>query len=189
MKKLSLRQQIIMGLIMGGVAFVTSASLAFFQAAAGVPADKTTNTWFIGLSFGVVVSVIYMALAGNRRVPIADAATREAALRPLSDGTGRLIVYRHGFIGKAAGVDVSVDGAVRTQLKSPRFAALSLTPGRHVIETEVQNRRSDPMEIAIGANETVVVQVIVTFGKTKLVQQQDFDGMRASLSKTPMVQA
>ena len=189
MKKLPLRQQVIMGLIMGGVAFVTSASLAFFQAAAGVPADKTTGTWLIGLSLGVVASAIYMALAGNRRVPIADAATREAALRPLADGSARLIVYRQGFIGKAAGVDVSVDGVVRTQLKSPRSAALTLTPGRHVIETEVQNRRSDPMEIAIGPNDTVVVQVVVTFGKTKLVQHPSFEELRPQLSTIPMVQA
>lgn len=189
MKKLPLRKQIIFALIVGGVAFATSALLAFFAAAAAGGRAQPGPSPLIGLSFGVVAGVIYLALAGNKKMAMADAGSRSAALMPVADGTAQLLVYRQGFVGKLAGVNVYVDDELRTQLKSPRFASLSVPPGRHVLVTEVQNKRSEPLELTVAPNETAAVQILVTLGKSALSRQDDVAAVRATLADMPMVAA
>lgn len=186
MKKLPLSKQITFALIIAGVAAFTSFVLSFTVAAISDGADRPGPSPLIGLSFGVVAGMIYLALSGNRAVALADDAARRAALTPVNNESARLLVYRQGFVGKLAGVDVQVDGAVRTQLKSPRFAALSVAPGRHTLVAEVQNKRSDPLELTLAANDTVAVQIVMTLGKPKLALQNT-DAARQTLAQVPMV--
>ena len=188
MKKLPLSRQITFALIVVGVAMLTSFLLAFTVAALSGRSGHPLPSPLIGLSLGVVAGVIYIALSNNRKVPVAGAAARQSALAPVTDGSARLLVYRQGFVGKLAGVDVYVDGEVRTQLKSPRFAALLLAPGSHTVQSEVQSKRSDAMDVTVAPNETVAVQIVMSLGKTKLVRQ-DAEAVRGAVAKIPMVQA
>jgi hypothetical protein len=188
-KKLPVSKQITFGLIVAGVAAVTSFLLAFMVAASSRGADQPAPSPLIGLCLGVVAGAMYLGLSGNRRVTFADDAARRAALAPVGDGTARLLVYRQGFIGKLAGVDVHVDGEVRTQLKSPRFAALEVSPGPHTLVSEVHNKRSRPLALTVSANEIAAVQIVVSlFGKTRLMRQ-DVEAVRPKLAQMPMVQA
>lgn len=191
MKKLPLSKQITFGVIVGGVAFATSFLLALLASAASAKSGMAQPgpSPLIGLSFGVVAGVIYLALSNNRSVAIADGGARAAALRPVGDGMGQLLVFRQGFVGKLAGVDIYVDGAVRTQLKSPRFAALTVAPGAHTVQSEVQNKKSDVIEVVVGANETVAVEIAVSLGKSRLVRRDDVAAVRAALANVPMVAA
>jgi len=82
--------------------------------------------------FGFITFFVLANLAGNRKVQNAGGAERDAALafRP-PEGKALLVVYREGFIGMAAGLNVMLDGKLVAQLKSPRFVVAPVDPGRH----------------------------------------------------------
>lgn len=115
---------IIIGFI---VAFVVSAGLTLVAMAGGASPGMTPA--LVGMIFGAFTAYLLANLAGNRKQKAADPAAKSAALalRP-EEGQALLIVYREGFVGKAAGLDVEVDGRTVVQLKSPRFAAVPLAP-------------------------------------------------------------
>ena len=189
MKKLPLSKQIMFGVIVGGVAMATSFLLALFASAAAGRSGQPLPSPIIGLSFGVVAGMIYLGLSGTRRVALAGRDAREAALAPVVDGSARLIVFRRGFVGKLAGVDVYVDGEERTQLKSPRFAALTVTPGVHALETRMHNKPSAALTVDAIANTTAIIEVEVGMKQATPVRRVDDAGLRAVLAGTPMVVA
>ncbi|RMB51901.1 hypothetical protein C8J44_2926 [Sphingomonas sp. PP-CE-3A-406] len=189
MKKLPLSKQLIFVGIVFGVAMLTSFVLAFFAAAAAGRSGQPLPSPIIGLSLGVVAGAIYLGLAGNRRVALASGTARQAALAPVVDGSARLIVFRRGFVGKLAGVDVYLDGEVRTQLKSPRFAALTVTPGVHALETRMHNKPSASLTVEAIANATTIIEVEVAMKQATPVQRGDDADLRAVLAGTPMVVA
>lgn len=83
------------------------------------------------MPLGMGAGLSYLLLGNNRKVIVATRNVRQAALDapPPTDGTARLIVVRQSPMGMLVGVDVAVDGVTVTQLKSPRFAILSIAPG------------------------------------------------------------
>jgi hypothetical protein len=183
-----IRTQLIAGAIVAGVAFLTSGALAFFIAASGAP--RTTPTWLTGLCLGVVAGAIYLALSGNRSVRAVDGPERDRALAGAAPDAAQILVYREGFVGKLAGVDVSVDGVVRTQLKSPRFAALAVSPGRHDLVASAQGRSSPPAQVEVGAGETAVVRIAMGLSvRLTLIRETDVAGARRKLAGVAMVAA
>jgi hypothetical protein len=81
---------------------------------------------------GVFTAYILANLAGNRKVATADAGAKAAALA-MAPPPGKALVYayRDGFVGMAAGLNVSVDDKPVAQLKSPRFTCVAVSPGVH----------------------------------------------------------
>lgn len=190
MTKLPLSKQLTFGAIVGGVSFVTSALLAMLAAAAGGgAAQQSTPPWFIGLIFGVVAGTVYLLLSGNRKLPLADDAARARALAGPEGGQAQLLVVREGFVGKLAGVDVLVDGVAATQLKSPRFAALALAPGRHEVVATVQGKSTEAVPLDLSAGETAVLRIDMAIGRAKLTRESDVAAVRRRLSGIPMVGA
>lgn len=111
-------------LVAVGVAFL----LTLFIASAG--ADAGPLPTFIGAMLGVFTAYIMANLAGNRRGAKGSDAQKQAALDLRTDpGQALLIVFREGFVGSAAGMDLSLDGRFVAQLKSPRFTATPVDPG------------------------------------------------------------
>ena len=188
MRSLSRRQQVVLVLIVVGTAAIVSL-LVGLLAAAGPRQDGVAPSPLPGLSLGIVAGAIYVGLAGNRKMSLADAATRAAALAPVGGGSTCVIVFRQGFVAKLQGIDVLVDGTVRTQLKSPRFAVLAMAPGERMVETQMMGKRSEPLRLTLAAGETVAVQVHVGLGKARPERRLDVDAVRAALAATPMVVA
>jgi hypothetical protein len=64
----------------------------------------------------------------------ADAAQQAAAvaMTPIA-GKALVYVYREGFVGKAAGMNVALDGKPVAQLTSPRFTVVAVPPGPHTV--------------------------------------------------------
>lgn len=93
-----------------------------------------TSTMMIAAVAGALTFIVMFNLSGNRSVANADAASRSRALafEVWPDKTA-LYLVRTGFIGMAAGMNVSVDGKPVAQLKSPRFTRLDITPGAHSV--------------------------------------------------------
>ena len=58
------------------------------------------------------------------------------AMAPVA-GKALVYVYREGFVGKAAGMNVAVDGKPIAQLTSPRFTVVTVSPGQHMVSAAV----------------------------------------------------
>ncbi len=113
------------------VAVLVSGGLAFFFSSAG--ADAGYVPMMVGAFLGIFTAYIMANLAGTKLGKAATPEQKQAVLdfRPQFHDQALLIVYREGFVGKAAGMDLSVDDRFVAQLKSPRFTAISVAPGGH----------------------------------------------------------
>lgn len=178
-----------------GVAFGVSFLLgAMLGAIGGQPGLETV---ILGLFAGAFTAYIGGNLAGNRNVDLASDEARRAALS-LTPPTGQalLMVYRDGFVGKAAGLNLSLDGRPLAQLKSPRFTAVAVTPGDHQLIAAFgglagpQNNAGD-LRFNAAAGETLIYKASVSMGAikntVKLERQPDAAAVVAKLQRMPMV--
>lgn len=104
---------IIVGLVVG---FAVSFGLAFFFSSLG--ARSGFLPIMAGAFFGVFTAYIMANLVGTKRGKAATPEQKQAALdfRPQFHDQALLIVYREGFVGKAAGLDLSLDDRFVAQL-------------------------------------------------------------------------
>ena len=153
------------------VAFVVSGGLALLASAGG--ADPGFTPALVGVIFGAFTAYIMGNLAGNRKGKAASDEEKAAAvaLRP-EPGKALLIVFRQGFVGKAAGMNVGVDGKIVTQIKSPRFTAIPLEVGRHEMELAFgglagEQNNANIERFGVGPGEVVVYQAKISMGALK----------------------
>lgn len=131
---------------------------------------------------------------------MASGETRDKTLsfqpRP---GHALLVIYREGFVGMAAGMNVSLDGQPVAQLKSPRFTALNLTPGDHTVNfgfgglAGAQNNQAEVVVLAVDG-QVVALKATMAMGALKntiAVEWVDAypSELRQTLSKMKMVAA
>lgn len=159
---------IIVGLL---VAVVIGGGLSFVISSGG--RDPGVLPTFLGGALGVITAYLMANLAGNRKGVAASGAQKDAAvnLAPPA-GQALLIVYREGFVGMAAGLNVSVDGRVVAQLKSPRFTAVPLSIGTHELMLSFGGLAGAQNNAAIerfgaGDGEVVVYRATVAMGALK----------------------
>lgn len=177
------------------VAFVLGFGLNSLERAAGEPLGFMTIG--IPLFFGALVAYLLANLAGNKKVAKASAAERHEALKlEPPAGQALLVVYREGFVGMAAGLNVTVDGKVRAQLKSPRFVVLPLEPGVHEVNAGFgglagPQNNAGIVRLTIAAGEVAVLRATLAMGAFKnsvnLQLAEDAAGARAKLANMTMV--
>lgn len=177
------------------VAFVLGFGLKQLEVASGEPLGMTL--WLSPMFFGALVAFLLANLAGNRKVANASSAERQAALafQPPA-GKALLVVWREGFVGMAAGLNVTVDGVVRAQLKSPRFVVMALDPGVHEVNAAfgglagAQNNAS-AVKLTVAAGEVAVVKATLSMGALKntvnLNLVEDVEAARRKLAGVTMV--
>lgn len=150
-----------------------------------------------GLILLAVIAYVIFSLASNKHGVKADPAARDQALRfqPLP-GRARLYLYREGFVGKAQGVDICVDGQRVAQLKSPRFTCIELTPGTHTVTAQFASRRGKSrgegrLEVEARDGGILLCQIGIAVGAwsgtVQLSQVADPVSMQATLARTMMV--
>jgi len=189
-------QKYVWPLIWGfAVAFVLGLGLSALDRAAG--GDLGPTKLWTPAFLGFITFFILANLAGNRKVAAASAAERDQALSLTPPaGQGQLLIYREGFVGKAAGMNVTVDGVVRAQLKSPRFVVLPVSPGSHRVGAGfgglagAQNNAGDEA-VQVGGGQTVVMRASLSMGMLKntvrLERIDDHEGVRRKLANVTMV--
>ncbi|MFD1950394.1 hypothetical protein ACFSGX_06400 [Sphingomonas arantia] len=172
------------------IVVLVSGATSFLLTAITGGARSTTSPAFIGAIFGMSVGFVYLLFSNNRKVVLADDATRRAALaeQTLGPGTARLLVVRESSVGMLVGVDIKVDGTVLTQLKSPRFAVLPVAPGHHDCVAIAQGKRTAVLPIDAEAGTTTVLRITATLVGIKLTREDDTPALRASLARVAMVQ-
>lgn len=90
------------------------------------------SLWYIPIFLGLITGYLMANLQGTKAGPKASEAEKAAVLtlRP-SPGKALIIAYRQGFVGKAAGMNITLDGQPFAQIKSPQFTAKEVDPGQH----------------------------------------------------------
>ncbi len=179
------------------VAFVVGFGLTGLLSSAGVKNADWTVTWFPATFLGAFSAYIVGNLAGNRKVAAASDADRQAALTfAAPPGACRIYVVREGFVGKAAGLNVTLDGQPVTQLKAPRFTSVVTAPGRHVLGVGfggLAGPQNTPAEevLELAAGDVAAVRASISMGALKntirLERVPLDDTLRAKLARMTMV--
>jgi hypothetical protein len=155
--------------------------------------------YLYGIFTGAFFAYIFANLAGNKKLPIADAAEKQAALalKPPA-GKALLVAYREGFVAKLAGLNIAVDGTEFAQLTAPKFTVLALTPGAHTLTCGfggLAGPQSKPgsynFDVAADSVATVGIGVSLGMvqGSMKFTPIANLDAARAKLARMPMVKA
>lgn len=176
------------------VAFAVTLGMTALLAAAGGP--QTLSPLLVGMLTGVTTAYLMANLAGNRKVGTADPATKaEAAKLTPPPGKALICLYRQGFVGKAAGLNVAVDGKVVTQLKSPRFTCIAVAPGEHTVSAAfgglagAQNASSS-VTVTLAAGQVAAFRYSVSMGLIQntiaVTSEANLDTVRAAIAGMPM---
>lgn len=156
-------------------------------------------TYFMGAFIGFFTFYILANLAGNRKVAMASVADRDQAARlEPAPGKALLCVYREGFVGSAAGLNIGLDGKELVQLKSPRFTCVALAPGSHSLTAAfggfagAQNKGT-VFEFQAEAGSVIAVKVAISMGMLKnaltFARAADIEPLKSKLATTQMVVA
>jgi hypothetical protein len=177
------------------VTVLISFGLGFLASAAGQPPGLAT--WLPGMIFGVIVAYVMSNLVGTKPSKAATSAEKEAVLAFRAEpGQALLIVFREGFVGMAAGMNVALDDRPIAQLKSPRFTALSIPLGPHKVWASfaglaaAQNRVAE-QDFVAGPGEVVALRMVMAMGATKntirIERIDNPDGLASKLKSMTMV--
>lgn len=174
------------------IAIGVVAGFAMYYVMSMIDGPDTTSV-LVGVFGAVAVAGILINLSGNRRLATAGAAEKEAALAlTVPPGKALLVVARRGYLAKLVGLNLSCDGQLFTQLKSPAFTILEVAPGAHTLATGMgdttgaQGRLAEySFEAAAGGVTAVVITAAI--GSFKFAPQTDLDAFRRALRGMPMV--
>jgi hypothetical protein len=175
------------------VALVVSLGLGALMAAAG---ERSNTPMIAGVLLGAFTAYIMANLAGNRKVATADQAAKTEALQfTPPPGKGAVYLFREGFIGKAAGLNVAVDGKEVAQLKSPRFTRVIVSPGDHTVMAGfgglagAQNKAT-PSGFTVAAGQVAAFRFSIAMGAlvntVAVTPMPDLADVKQRLTKMPM---
>lgn len=179
------------------VAFAINFGISFLLAVNG--AEPLGSSWVVSGMIGCAVAAVIANVAGRRKVTMADAGTRAAALSMTPPaGQGMVVVYREGFMGKRNGVDVALDGQVLTQLLSPQFTAINMPPGRHNLNATLAGdmnagARQGDAAFDIAAGQAIVFRIGLKMGlatgHVELTRIDDLSPVMSKVGRMKMVMA
>jgi hypothetical protein len=160
---------------------------------------SSSTSFVLPVVLGFFTFLILQMLSGNRKEARVDDAARQSSLSaPAPAGQALLYIYREGFMGKAVGWNVSLDGKALAQLRSPRFTQTAISPGHHTLAVSLggfAGTQNKPAETTFDAQ---LGEVIVFAMKSKMsalsntlsfVREPDTRTALQKLAKIPMVAA
>jgi len=152
----------------------------------------------IGAVAGSFTAYILANLSGNRVQPAATAAQKAEALdADPPAGKAFLYLYREGFVAKLAGLNVTVDGRVVAQLKSPGFTSITIEPGSHTVSAAFgglagPQNNSSQVTVQASPGAVVALRMTVKMGALKnsihIAPQADLGAVKQTLAGMTMTQ-
>jgi hypothetical protein len=123
------------------------------------------------LLIGGIVIFCFWALSSNKGGATADtAATADARMMQAPEGRARIYVTRRGFVAALQGMDVTLDGSGKGQIKSGQMLMADVLPGKHqlyIATAKAKLARPAELEIDVGAGAVVVVDAMIEMGALK----------------------
>ena len=121
--------------------------------------------------FGGIIAFCIWALSSNKGGAKADtAAIADARVMRAPEGKARIYVTRRGFVAALQGMDVTLDGSARGQIKSGQMLMADVAPGMHHIHVSTAKAklaRPAELEIEVGAGGVVVIDAMIEMGALK----------------------
>lgn len=119
---------------------------------------------------GIVIFIIW-ALSSNKSGKKADtAALAEARAMRAPEGKARIYVTRRGFVAALQGMDVTLDGVAKGQIKSGQMLMADVAPGvhhLHVATAKAKMSKPAELDIDVGAGGVVVIDAMIEMGALK----------------------
>ena len=119
---------------------------------------------------GIVIFCIW-ALSSNKGGTKADtAATADARTMQAPEGKARIYVTRRGFVAALQGMDVTLEGVAKGQIKSGQMLMADVAPGTyrvHVATAKAKLARPADLEIDVGAGGVVIIDAMIEMGALK----------------------
>jgi hypothetical protein len=123
------------------------------------------------LLIGGIVIFCFWALSSNKGGVKGDtAATADARTMQAPEGRARIYVTRRGFVAALQGMDVTLDGSAKGQIKSGQMLMADVAPGTHhlhVATAKAKLARPAELEIDLGAGGVVVIDAMIEMGALK----------------------
>lgn len=123
------------------------------------------------LLFGGIIIFCIWALSSNKGGAKADtAATANARTMQAPEGKARIYITRRGFVAALQGMNVTLDGTAKGQIKSGQMLLADVAPGTHhlhVAPAKAKLARPAELEIDVGAGGVVVVDAMIEMGALK----------------------
>jgi hypothetical protein len=121
--------------------------------------------------FGGIIAFCIWALSSNKGGAKADtAAIADARTMQAPEGKARIYIARRGFVAALQGMDVTLDGAAKGQIKSGQMLMADVAPGTHHIDVataKAKLARPAEQEIDVGSGEVVVIEAMIEMGALK----------------------
>lgn len=113
---------------------------------------------FVVIIGGAIAFCIW-ALSSNKGAAKADAAAQaDAKALKTVPGKGRIYIVRRGFVAALQGMNVSLDGTHKAQIKSGQMLLADVAAGSHMVHVETAKASlSKPAEITVNVAEGQVV--------------------------------
>jgi hypothetical protein len=123
------------------------------------------------LLIGGIVIFCFWALSSNKGGTKADtAAVTDARAMQTRAGKARIYIARRGFVAALQGMDVTLDGAAKGQIKSGQMLMADVEPGTHHLHiATAKPKLAHPaeFEIDVGAGGVVVIGAMIEMGALK----------------------
>lgn len=120
---------------------------------------------------GGVALFCFWALSNNKGGARADVATlADARSMRAPEGKARVYITRRGFVGALQGIDVTLDGTAKGQIKSGQMLMAEVAPGAHRIHAvTAKSKLAHPgeMEVEVGPGDVVVIDAMLEMGALK----------------------
>lgn len=121
--------------------------------------------------FGGIIAFCVWALSSNKGGAKADTtATANARTMQAADGQARIYITRRGFVAALQGMDVTLDGTAKGQIKSGQMLMADVAPGTHhlhVATAKAKLAHPAELEIDVSAGAVVVIDAMIEMGALK----------------------
>ncbi|HWT43192.1 MAG TPA: hypothetical protein VN152_11135 [Sphingopyxis sp.] len=118
-----------------------------------------------------IVGLIVWSLSSNKSGKKADtAALADARTMRAPEGKARIYITRRGFVAALQGMNVTLDGAARGQIKSGQMLMADVEPGTHRLHAAMAKgimANAGAMEIAVAAGEVAVIDAMFEMSALK----------------------
>ncbi|MDO9366993.1 MAG: hypothetical protein Q7T68_00330 [Sphingopyxis sp.] len=119
---------------------------------------------------GIVIFCVW-ALSSNKSGAKADtAAVADARTMQAPEGKARIYVTRRGFVAALQGMNITLDGVAKGQIKSGQMLMADVVPGTHHLHVATaKGKLAHPaeFEIDVGAGGVVVIGAMIEMGALK----------------------
>lgn len=165
------------------VAVIFGSLLGTSLAATGAMSLDTSLLLLI-LSIGGAAIFCFWALSSNKSGAKADPAMlADARAMQVPEGKARIYVVRRGFVAALQGMNITIDGTAKGQIKSGQMLMIDVAPGQHHIHVATAKQslaRPAELEIDVGASGIVVIDAMVEMGALKgAVKLKQLDAAKA----------